>query len=353
MFAFISVLVTTLIALYSTLPQSNVRACNRKFGPAGQTECVLLSPHYQEYQCATCLTNSYIQLKSGRRHYCRDRNATYCWYQCQLELFGNDEGVTNEKCRCKAGETPSSSKTPLPSSCYSPTGTDCEWYKDCLERRFPCVGTSADYAMKYATHFCSAYRRNYDQFSPLGRLWVNAVRKCLQVSLAPVLRECNSNITCEFIQETAFKSHDCCYLGRTECSPEGAPSICDVDFSDWITVFDTIKDAFFNLTYLELQTFQSALHVGYRCFENFTTDVYNRVVETVKVWKRNVIFVYQYTESLVIEYTKDIYYKLRNKLRIKRSTDNDQIHQRDRFAVILVEELSKQLNEVKLVCILP
>ena len=113
-------------------------------------------------------------------------------------------------------DSQSSSKTPLPPSCYSPIDSDCEQYHNCLERRFPYVGTSADYAMKYVTHFCSAYSRNYGQFSPLGKTWVDAVRKCLQVSLAPLLRECNSNIACEFIQDRAFKSHDCCYLGGAE-----------------------------------------------------------------------------------------------------------------------------------------
>ena len=72
--------------------------------------------------------------------------------------------------------------------------------------------------MKYATHFCVAYGRNYDQFSPLSKMWVDAVRKCLRVSLAPLLRECNFGITCELIQ--------------------------DISVTDWFTVFITIKDSF-------------------------------------------------------------------------------------------------------------
>ena len=50
-------------------------------------------------------------------------------------------------------DSQSSSKTPLPPSCYSPIDSDCEQYHNCLERRFPYVGTSADYAMKYVTIF--------------------------------------------------------------------------------------------------------------------------------------------------------------------------------------------------------
>ena len=308
--------------------QSIVHACNKNYGPAGQTQCVLLAPYYQEYQCATCLTDAYVQLKTGGKHYCRDRAATYCWYQCQIELFGNDKGIVNEKCRCKAGETPSSSKTPLPSSCYSPTGSDCEWYHDCLERRFPCAGTSADYAMKYATHFCSAYNRNYYQFSSLGRIWVDAVRKCLQVSLAPLLRECNSDITCEFIQDTAFKSHDCCYLGGTECTPRGTPSICDVSVNDWITVFITINDAFLQPEAKE--TFRSAWNVGLNCLKKYTSIAYQRVKETMNRWLRSIQLGFQYLKRKV--------------LRKKRSSNNDQFQQNERFAVAMIDQISKQLK---------
>ena len=316
------------MGLYSTLIQAKLHLCNKHYGPAGQTNCVLLRPYYQEYQCATCLTNSYIQLKSARRDQCRDTTATYCWYQCQIELFGNDAGEVNEKCRCKAGEMPSSSKTPLPTTCYSPSGTDCEWYQDCLERRFPCVGTSADYAMKYAAHFCAAYSRNYNQFSSLGKIWVDAVRKCLQVSLAPLLRECNSGITCEFIQDTAFKSHDCCYLAGAACTPRGTPSICDISFFDWITVFMTIKDSFIQSQALE--TFQSGLHVGFNCIEKNKTNAYKYLQKTIEGWIRN----------LQLEFRNP----KKNVFRKKRSSDNDQFQQNDMFAVALIDQLSRQLN---------
>ena len=233
------------------------------------------------------------------------------------------------------GETLSSSKTPLPPSCYSPIGSDCEWYLDCLERRFPCIGTAADYAMKYATHFCSAYSRNYGQFSPLGKTWIESVRKCLQVSLTPLLRECNSNITCEFIQDRAFKSHDCCYLGGAECTPRGTPSICDVSVKDWFTVFITISDAFLQPEAKE--TFRSVLNVGFNCFKKYTSIAYQRVKETMKGWLRSIQLGFQYL--------------IRKVLRKKRSpSDNDQFQQNDRFAVTMIDQISKQLkwNKTKL-----
>ena len=303
--------------------QSDVHACE-----VGQTQCILLRPYYQEYQCGTCLTDAYIRLKSGDRHNCRYSAITYCWYQCQLELFGKGEGVVNEECRCKPSATPISSKTSLPSSCYSPTGSDCEWYQDCLERRFPCSGTSADYTVKYYTHFCSAYSRNYDQLSPLGRVWVNAVRKCLQVSLSPFLRECISNITCEFIQDRAVKSHDCCYLGGAECAPQGAPSICDVSVKDWFTVFIPINDALFQPEAKE--TFWSALNVGLNCFRNYTSITNQKLKETMSGWLRSIQLEFQYL--------------IGKHLSQKRSSGNDQFQQNSRFAVVMIDQVSKQLK---------
>ena len=334
------------MAFYSTLVRANVDFCDKKVGPAGRAMCVLLAPDYQEHQCATCLTDAYIQLKSGGRHHCEDRTATYCWYQCQIELYGNDKGVVRENCRCKAGEKHSSPKAPLPSHCYSPSGTDCKWYQDCLERRFPCVGTSADYAVKYASYFCAAYEKNYDSFTTLGKRWVDATRKCLQVSLAPLLRECNSNITCEFIEDTAFRSHECCYLGGSECTPPNTPSICEI-LDDWWDVMITISDALLKITFWHLQTFISSFRITYNCLKDFKTVAYNTVAEKVKGWTKNVVLEYKYDVSFDIEYLSDIYNKVEKffkQPRMKRSTDNDETHQRDMFAVILLEELSKQLK---------
>ena len=182
--------------------------------------------------------------------------------------------------------------------------------------------------MKYATHFCSAYSRNYGQFSPLGRKWVDAVRKCLQVSLAPLLRECNSDITCEFIQDRAFKSHDCCYLGGPECTPKGTPSICDVSVKDWFTVFITINDAFLQPEATE--TFRSGLNVGFNCLEKYPSIDYQRVKGTVSGWLRSMQLGFQYL--------------IRKVLREKRSSDNDQFKQNDRVAVVMIDQISKQLK---------
>jgi hypothetical protein len=63
--------------------------------------------------------------------------------------------------------------------------TNCEWYGNCLEKKYQCSGTDDDYAMEYAIKFCNLYDEHVAEFSIEGQTWVNAVRKCLQVSLVP------------------------------------------------------------------------------------------------------------------------------------------------------------------------
>ncbi|MES1923627.1 hypothetical protein MHBO_005235 [Bonamia ostreae] len=66
--------------------------CDRNVGPVGSPECVLLTPYYHKYQWGTCVTNSYMQTASKGYAMCRDHSATYCYYQCMLELYEIAEG---------------------------------------------------------------------------------------------------------------------------------------------------------------------------------------------------------------------------------------------------------------------
>ncbi|XP_062567556.1 uncharacterized protein LOC134229789 [Saccostrea cucullata] len=118
-------------------------SCNRNYGPAGSPECVFFDRYYPKYQWATCLTNEYIQTVSKGNAICRDQYATYCYYQCMMESYEISEGDVLDECACgvdapKQTQTPPTDETQLPSHCYSPSGKDCNWYSDCLERRFPC-----------------------------------------------------------------------------------------------------------------------------------------------------------------------------------------------------------------------
>ncbi|XP_062611446.1 uncharacterized protein LOC134273239 [Saccostrea cucullata] len=215
--------------------------CDGTFGPVGTPECVLLTPYYFKYQRATCLTNKYIQTVSKGNAICRDNTATYCYYQCMLELFEVAQGIVSNDCACGVDApqhttTPPKNQTQLPSHCYSPTGGDCSWYSDCLERRFPCQEMQqTSYAINYGLKFCNLYEDHYQNFSTDGQQWIDAVRGCLQVALVPLLRPFLT-ITCSGIKQKAFNSHLDCYTNPIK----NAPSFCDLSFLDKWRIFYTV-----------------------------------------------------------------------------------------------------------------
>ena len=203
----------------------------------GNTECVLLGPYYSQYQWATCLTHDYIQRISNQRHFCRNQYATMCWYQCQVEIHNQENGPVFDDCACSPGDTIPPSDTLAP-ECFSPSGDDCNWYRDCLEAVYPCEGTEDGYAIEFAKKFCDLYTERLGEFSSQGIMWIDGVRKCLQVVLVPSLRPfLRETRTCADIKQEAYDSHSRCYL---EPGP-GVPSICDLSIHDLWASFCTVN----------------------------------------------------------------------------------------------------------------
>ncbi len=158
-----------------------------------------------------------------------------------LELHEENDGLMYGSCRCGDDITtprPITIGSTLTSTCFSPAGAECDWYRDCLEERHPCGNADTGYAISYAEKFCNLYNQRLSSFSEDGQLWLNVPRKCLQVDLVPLLRPCE-NPTCDDIKQRAFDSHSDCYL-----SPSNGPSICHLGGRDWAQVFWTIKSAF-------------------------------------------------------------------------------------------------------------
>jgi hypothetical protein len=73
--------------------------CHPFSGPSGATQCVRLKG-YNDYQWATCRTDSYIKQKTNNRHYCSIKLHTYCLYQCMLDKYELDRGDVYSRCRC-------------------------------------------------------------------------------------------------------------------------------------------------------------------------------------------------------------------------------------------------------------
>jgi hypothetical protein len=73
--------------------------CDASSGPNGARQCIKAFA-YDDYQWATCRTNSYIKLMTNGRDYCNDQSRTYCLYQCMLDKFGKVSGDVYSSCWC-------------------------------------------------------------------------------------------------------------------------------------------------------------------------------------------------------------------------------------------------------------
>lgn len=225
---------------------------------------MLLTPYYSEYQWATCLTDDYITRSSDQAHHCLF-SATICWYQCQVESHSLGTGPVYDDCRCSQDVTISSTTNDMPTlapRCFSPSGDDCGWYRECLEARYPCEGTEHGYAVEYAEKFCNLYTDRFDKFSLSGRLWVDSVRKCLQVALVPALRPWVRE-TCADLRRVALDSHSDCYIDPAS----GAPSICELSCEDVWSVFWTVNGIPGSraITTAPIETGKQMLEVVYGC----------------------------------------------------------------------------------------
>ena len=164
-----------------------------------------------------------------------------------IEVHDKERGSVTEDCSCKPSISTSypytvSPTTSLPPECFSPSGDSCDWYRNCLEKKYPCEATSNAYAIRYAEKFCSLFDERRAKFSADGQKWMDGVRKCLQVALVPLLRPW-AKPTCEEIREEAFTSHTPCYLKPDK----DVPSICDLDYLQYYKIFWTIRGSFAEL----------------------------------------------------------------------------------------------------------
>ncbi|OWF47952.1 hypothetical protein KP79_PYT17968 [Mizuhopecten yessoensis] len=232
----------------------------------GDTECLKLG-HYDGYQWATCLTDTYIEAKSHQTKGCQD-NSYYCYYQCMCEVYDDCDGPNvRDLCSCDPNTAVANhntqSLTPLPSRCFSPSGTDCSWYKDCLQKRYPCPGSSASNALTLAKNFCDLYNDYQSSFSVDGQAWIATVRKCLQIELVTLLRPWESlTVTCASIKDVAFASHSKCY--------SSLPGFCSLSFSDQMRIFWTIKGGFVDAF---VDTMKSFWELMSGCLHQITTDI--------------------------------------------------------------------------------
>ncbi|CAC5403949.1 unnamed protein product [Mytilus coruscus] len=125
--------------------------------------------------------------------------------------------------------------------------------------------------MTFATKFCNLYTEHYGKFTTSGQTWINAVRKCLQVTLVPVLRPWRS-LSCKEIKELAFKSHVPCYVHPDEKRP--GISICNLGPLDFFSVFWTVKSSLVMSVDSSLETINGFWNTMKQCtfFKSYSFD---------------------------------------------------------------------------------
>ena len=345
------------IAAYNISNSGVLAACHRWFGPAGTTHCIKIDRYYG-YQWATCRTDTYIQTKSNNNHQCRDRTRTYCYYQCMIDVYGKNSGSVLPHCKCSPDEPVPTASVPLPSWCYSPDGKTCSWYGECLSKAYPrCQNNDNGYSIKFAEKFCNLYNERYSKFSSKGQRWIDAVRKCLQLKLVPLVDKTRDK-TCADLKSTAFKSQSPCYLNPDETSL----SYCDLSLGDRLKVFWTIKSSFPRATVPSLNGFLEVMTrctpAAVRSYANNTKVKINKAVKTINdqankteysIFKETKIRIKTWLEDTVspipiqLEVCVQSDYLKYNKRR-KRSLGIDDDKARSKFAGEVLHDVAMEEN---------
>jgi len=231
--------------------------CDKDKGPTGIIKCSNFDGYQGKYQWATCLTSKHILEKSGRDHTCADHTRQYCWYECMPEVHRQSSGNVSDDCACDPFQL--LPNTSLPQQCYSPTGNSCYWYRNCFEKKHFCKPPSNAYVIRYAERFCRVFEEQQPKLSADTQKWMEAVRKCQQIDMVPLLRD-SRNHTCNEIREQALASYTECYLNPGE----GAKSICDVFCWEHFKIFWAIKRSFLKLD-TAWESLKGLWNIGAKC----------------------------------------------------------------------------------------
>ena len=275
--------IVTFLLLLVVPSGSASELCDKDKGPTGLIECLKFQGYHGEYQWGTCLTSDHILEKSGQYHICADRTRHYCWYKCMAELHRQSFGSVSHDCHCDRNQL--FFNTSLPQQCYSLAGNlSCYWYRNCLEKKHFCKPSGNAYVIRYAERFCRVFEEQKAKLSPDAQKWMEAVRKCQQVAMVPLLRD-SEDQTCNQVRVKALASYTQCYLNPGE----GAKSICDVFCWDHFKIFWAIRGSF-----LKLDTAWGSLkglwNIGTQCSSpNILENCFERNLKNViKLLKLNV-----------------------------------------------------------------
>jgi len=166
-------------------------------------------------------------LKEVSQLYCNESSFNTSIMECNKKLNAND---INDN-YCLKNPQLCWEKARIDGSCYSDVNRckynpgDCGWYIGCLQNRFKCQYD--DYPLGYGLRYCRKFNNHYQEFDEDGKKFVTLVTRCLQSQLIPYWTQ--GNLTCQELQEIAFKTHPYCYLNVS-------PNFCDIALNNIITL---------------------------------------------------------------------------------------------------------------------
>ena len=271
------------LLLFLAVSASDHELCDKDKGPTGIIKCSNFNGYKGKYQWATCLSSKHILEKSGHNHMCADHTRQYCWYECMAEVHGKSFGNVSDDCACN--RSPLLHNTSLPLQCYNPSGNSCYWYRNCFEEKHFCKPPANAYVIRYAERFCRVFEEQKAKLSADAQKWMEAVRKCHQVAMVPLLRDSDA-LTCNEIKQKALASYTECYLNPGE----GAKSICDVYCWQHFKMFWAIKRSFLKLD-TAWETLRGLWNIGIQCpSPRSQVDCFEREFKNViKLLKLNVV----------------------------------------------------------------
>ncbi|GBB97476.1 hypothetical protein RclHR1_00030033 [Rhizophagus clarus] len=145
-----------------------------------------------------------------------------CTYGCCATSDGNSYCCMDYACSgCKNVSkipNPPQPQPPQPhnqtTDCNNPSPDSCNFYSDCLEKKFNCGPNG--YPIGYGLKNCENFANEINLFSNDGKKWVLKTMLCLQNALVQIYN--NNTATCSEIKDTAFRSHAKCYIESGVCS---------------------------------------------------------------------------------------------------------------------------------------
>jgi hypothetical protein len=254
--------------------------CNSTHGPPGDLGC--LKENSFQHQLVRCVTRDDAKLiiRSNDEYFARHcseyviLNNTvvkrrFCQLNCMTEYYNDETQNVYDDCLCNPNNSFDNFKitirTIIPNSCYNPDG-NCNWYIECLQKRYECFDPD-EYAITYGMKYCKTFEDNIQKFSPKAQIWLNNVKKCLQVELVSSIKEYSTS-NCSEVKRLAFISHTLCYL-----KPNGKSGICSLSISDWLNVFLTMKSALIPFSGSALNSLKGVFEVGINCIFEIIFDI--------------------------------------------------------------------------------